>query len=319
MSIQTQVLTNVINTIKEDKQNILYLLYYSTIKSVLVLSIPLATSYIINSVLSHASISIIVLGLILLSTYGVITFLKVIQEYIVEKFQQKIYVQTGIKVFEEAVELEHQRDTTLINKYMNYFFDVTSVQKIFPILLLDGAGLIMKIIVSLILLLAFDPLLFAFALIIFVIYFVAIFYLGHNGVKYAIERSDAKHKSIFYLQHVPEQEQDKKETSVEYDTHLKEYVKARGNSFKVIIRQMTFTFLMEGIILSGFLTLGAYLVIHGSLPIGEFVAAEIIVVSILYSLKVFVKQIDYIYEMIEGFYKIDKLSTFLKGKTDEPA
>jgi ABC-type bacteriocin/lantibiotic exporter with double-glycine peptidase domain len=74
---------------------------------------------------------------------------------------------------------------------------------------------------------------------------------------------------------------------------------------------------MEGSILSGFLILGSYLVINGTLPIGEFVAAEIVIVSIIYSLKVFVKQIDYMYEMIEGLYKLNKLSASLSEDEHE--
>lgn len=316
MSIEMQIFSNALNIIKEDKKNVFFLLYYSAIKSILVLSIPLASSFIINSVLSHASISVFVLGFIVITIFIFITFLKVIQEYIVEKFQQKIFVQTGSKISQLAVGFN--KDTCDIkNKtkvYMNYFFDITSIQKLFPIVLLDGAGLAMKMIVSLLLLLAFDPLLFSFAIVLFFIYLIALLLLGHNGIKYAIERSDAKHKSIYFLQSIPDLQESKKDVLEQYDAYLSDYVKTREKSFSVIIRQLALTFFMEGLILSGFLILGGYLVINGTLPIGEFVAAEIIIVSIIYSLKVFVKQIDYIYEMIEGFYKLDKLTTSLSEK-----
>ena len=194
---------------------------------------------------------------------------------------------------------------------MNYFFDITSIQKLFPVILLDGVGLVIKIIVSLLLLLAFDPLLFTSATILFVIYLILLLLLGHNGIRYAIERSDSKHKSIYFLQHIPGMDRSKDEILKQYDEHLNEYVDSRQKSFSVIIRQFALTFFMEGFILSGFLILGGSLVISGALPVGEFVAAEIVIVSIIYSLKVFVKQIDYIYEMIEGFYKLNKLSTSL--------
>jgi putative ABC transport system ATP-binding protein len=65
-----------------------------------------------------------------------------------------------------------------------------------------------------------------------------------------------------------------------------------------------------------FLLIGGYLVINGSLPLGEFVAAEIIVTSITYALKGFAKQLDYIYDMVEGLYKVNKLSLELKDKSD---
>jgi ABC-type bacteriocin/lantibiotic exporter with double-glycine peptidase domain len=73
---------------------------------------------------------------------------------------------------------------------------------------------------------------------------------------------------------------------------------------------------MEGIIVSSFLIFGGYMVIEGTLPIGEFVAAEIVIVSITYALKGFAKQIDYLYDIIEGLYKVDKLSISLGEKNE---
>ncbi|HIE59176.1 MAG TPA: hypothetical protein EYP82_04450 [Hydrogenothermaceae bacterium] len=83
--------------------------------------------------------------------------------------------------------------------------------------------------------------------------------------------------------------------------------------FTVIIRQLSLTFFMEGLILSSFFILGGYLVFEGKMPIGEFVASEIIIIAVTYSLRDFMQQIDYIYDMVEGFYKIDKLSKKLES------
>lgn len=321
MNIEQKIFSSISKVIRQDKKNVFYLIYYSTIKAILVLSIPLASSFIINSVLAHASISVSVLGFIVITAFVFITVLNVMQEYIVEKFQQQIFVQTGIEIAELASDLrEKALDTKLaghIDQYMNYFFDITSLQKLFPVILLDGAGLIIKIIVSLILLLAFDPLLFVSSIILFIVYLALLFLFGRNGIKYAIDRSDNKHKSIYFLQNIPNAEQPKEEVLKEYDQHLNDYVESRQKSFSVIIRQLALTFFMEGFIVSGFLILGGTLVINGVLPVGEFVAAEIVIVSIIYSLKVFVKQIDYIYEMIEGIYKINKLSLSLGDKEHE--
>ncbi len=321
MNIEKKIFSSIAKVIRQDKKNVFYLIYYSTIKAILVLSIPLASSFIINSVLAHASISVSVLGFIVITAFVFITVLNVIQEYIVEKFQQQIFVQTGIEIAELATNLRNKTlDSKLagnIDQYMNYFFDITSLQKLFPVILLDGAGLVIKIIVSLILLLAFDPLLFVSSIILFMIYLVLLFLLGRNGIKYAIDRSDNKHKSIYFLQNIPNVEQSKEDVLNAYDQHLNDYVDSRQKSFSVIIRQLALTFFMEGFVVSGFLILGGSLVVNGVLPVGEFVAAEIVIVSIIYSLKVFVKQIDYIYEMIEGIYKINKLSLSLGDKEHE--
>jgi ABC-type multidrug transport system fused ATPase/permease subunit len=166
-------------------------------------------------------------------------------------------------------------------------------------------------VVSLLLLLAFNPYLFIAGLFFFLLFFFLIVLLGRNGINYAIARSDAKHSSIYYLQHIPYKEGTSKEVLEEFDGYLNDFVDSRVNMFRVIIRQLSLTFIMEGVVFSTFLILGGYLVIHGLLPLGEFVAAEIIVVSITNALKGFVKQIDYIYDIVEGLYKIDKLSLSL--------
>ena len=321
MNLDRKIFSSVSKIIRQDKKNIFYLIYYSAIKAILVLSIPLASSFIINSVLAHASISVFVLGFIVVTTFILITVLRVIQEYIVEKFQQEIFVKTAIDIADMASNLKNKAFNTKFvsntDKYMNYFFEITSIQKLFPIILLDGVGLIIKVFVSLLLLLAFDPLLFFSALVLFFVYIVLLFLFGNNGIKYAINRSDTKHKSIYFLQNIPNIQQPKKELLKTCDEHLNNYVEARQKSFGVIIKQLALTFFMEGFILSGFLILGGSLVVSGSLPVGEFVAAEIVIMSIIYSLKIFVKQIDYIYEMIEGLNKLDKLSVSLNGDENE--
>lgn len=313
-NIERKILHNIVQTVADDKKNIFYLLYYSAIEAVLILAIPLASVFIINSVLAHSSISIMVLGFIVVIIFFLTTLLQIIKAYIVEKFQQKIFVKNAITMSQHAVSLEKSTKESqyTIDKLMNYFFDITSIQKVFPVLVLDGTGLVIKVLVSLVLLLIFNPYLFSLGFFFFVSFFILVILLGKNGINYAIARSDAKHSSIFYLQNIPYNEKPSEEILQDLDKQLEAVVDTRRKMFRVMIRQLSATYVMEGVVFSMFLIVGGYLVTHGVLPLGEFVAAEIIVVSIANSLKGFVKQIDYIYDIVEGFYKIDKLSIFLR-------
>lgn len=319
MSVYAVVFTNIKKIIKEDRKNIFHLFYYSALDAVLVLSIPLASSFVINSVLAHAAFSVFILGMIVLVLFIFVTILQVLKEYIIEKFQQKVFLKTGIEIAIKVLDLKHKEsdDPHMYRKLMNYFFDITAIQKFFPILLLDGVGVVVKIFVSLLLLLAFDPLLFTAGVFFFSVYIILLLLLGRNGVEHALNRSDAKHNTIYFLQHMREQEGTRNEILGKFDTSLSNYAKARQKFFKVIIRQLALTYFVEGFIFSAFLIIGGYLVIEGRLPLGEFVAAEIIVTSITYALKGFVKQLDYIYDTIEGFYKVNKLSIGLEDKSNE--
>lgn len=312
MNVTRVVLDDIRRIVQEDRRNIFYLIYYTAIEAFLVLSIPLASSFVINSVLAHASISIVTLGFVVVMLFMLVTLLQVIKEYIIENFQQKVFVTTGIKVAEMATSGRGEKGEHA--KYMNYFFDITAIQKFFPILLLDGVGLVAKMFVSLLLLLAFDPVLFGIGIFFFGLYVVFLLLLGRTGIDRAIERSDAKHSAIYYLQHIQEEEGDAEKALGTFDRMLVHYALARQKLFRVTIRQLALTFFTEGFIFSTFLIAGGYLVIQGSLPLGEFIAAEIVVVSITYALKGVVKQIDYIYDTIEGFYKVHKLSAKLQGE-----
>lgn len=312
MSAIRIVIDNMRQIIRQDRRSVFYLLYYSAIDALLALSIPLASAFVINSILAHADISLLVVGFIVIVMFGLVTLLQVVKEYIVEKLQQRMFVSTAIRIAETATALPPDTHLEERARYMNYFFDITAIQKSFPILLLDGVGLLAKVLVSLLLLFAFEPVLFVVGLLFFSGYTLLLLLLGRHGIKRAIEHSDAKHQAIYALQHIHEQHTPRDETLKTFDRDLSHYVMARRRLFRITIRQMALTFFTEGFIFSTFLIAGGYLVINGSLAIGEFIAAEIVVVSITYALKAVVKHIDYIYDTIEGFYKVDKLSVKLE-------
>jgi ABC-type bacteriocin/lantibiotic exporter with double-glycine peptidase domain len=212
MGIKREILLGIRDVIRRDKKSLFYVLYYSSLEGILSLSIPLASSFIINSIIAHASISVLVLGLLVLAVFVLITILRIIQEYIVEKFQQRVFVEKSIEIAEKAhairkgVEIDEP-----IQKVMNYFFDITIIQKFFPIFLLDGVALIVNIIISLLLLLAFNIVLFELGLIALIIYIALLLLLGYNGIKYAIYRSDMKHETIYFLQRLPFSKESKEE------------------------------------------------------------------------------------------------------------
>ncbi len=300
--------------LKKDKSSFYYLSYYSVIEAVLVLVVPLASSFIINSIIAHVNISVLTLSFIVIVVFLLLVMVRLLQEYIVEKLKQKIFVQTGIQITELALKLQSGEEgiRKKIDKYMNYFFDVLSIQKTLPTMFLDGVELLLKIIVSLLLLLFFDHTLFGTALTVLFIYGIIFYFMGRGGVARAIDRSDAKHESIYYLQHIPFIDEPEEKIKRDFDTLLQRFIDKRAQSFNIILRQISLTVFMEGLIVAGFMILGAYLVENGDLPIGEFVAAEIVVVSLINAFKIVIKQIDYFYDMVEGLYKIGKLSVILE-------
>ncbi|WP_457596563.1 hypothetical protein [Hydrogenimonas sp.] len=193
------------------------------------------------------------------------------------------------------------------------------MQKIFPIILLDGSGLVIKLVVSLLLFLAFDPVLFVMGLFFVLLLTLSLYWLGRHGVGYALERSDAKHDSIHYLQRLPLMDDDEERLLETLDARLLRFVCSRVKLFGVLMRQLGLIYFMDGLVFVSFLVVGGYMVTQGQLPLGEFIATEVAVVYLMNALKSFMKQLDYLYDIVEGLYKVEKLARFLEGETDAKA
>lgn len=310
-----EILKEFLNLIKKDKRLIYYLTYYSLIEGILVLSIPLSLDFTINSIIAHSTFSVTVVGFIIIAIFVFITIARILQEYILEKFQQKIFVETGLQTFDLAKDIKNKslNIDEPVKKVMNYFFDVTTVQKFFPIVILGGITLLVNVIVGFLLLLAFNIALFELAIIIFSIYVIILIILSHNGISYAKYRSNTKHEVFFFLQNIIFSKKEEKE----FLDILADYINARQKLFGVMIRQKTLTFIVQGIIYALFFILGGFLVIEGKIPVGEFIASEIIIVFINYALNNFVAYINYFYETIEGVYKISMLRRYLGNEKNE--
>lgn len=310
MSKITTITQSFFQTIKEEKKILKLLLIYSFLEAILVLSVPLSTTFVVNNVIANSGISVITLGLIISILFVFIISLKLTREYIVEKLQQKIFVKNAFLIANKLFKYEEVK--TISKKYMNYFFDISSIQKFFPLFFLDGLGIVIKVIVSLSLLMVFNWILFVASVVVFVIYVYIFIFLSKGVVEVAVERSDTKHDSIFYLQNIHELEK-REDNFLKLDQELNKHLVARNNLFKIIIKQRALTYIVDSILVGGFLILGGFMVIGGLIPIGDFIASEILILTITYSLKSFVKKLDYLYEASEGFYKIEKL----KSKLDE--
>ena len=156
IDIVTITLNNLRHIIGEDRKSVFYLIYYAILEAVLLLVSPLTSAIIINSVLAHATISIYTLSFIVIIIFIGIAVLQILKQYIVEKFEQKIFVQQAIETAQDLSRLKEDSEDKGLDKYMNYFFDIISIQKLFPNLLLSGSSLALKLLVSLLLLLIFD-------------------------------------------------------------------------------------------------------------------------------------------------------------------
>jgi ATP-binding cassette subfamily B protein len=204
---------------------------------------------------------------------------------------------------------------------VNRFFDVLTVQKALSKLLLDGAAASLQALVGLFLLGIYSPILLGLdiAILLFVAFVIGV--LGWGGLRTSIKESKEKYRVADWLEDMARCHSGMKmHGSAAFlvqradDTAVR-YLKAREGHFRVTFRQAFGSYLFQAIASTAFLAAGGWLVINSELTLGQLVAAQIIIVSVLAALDKLVRQADQVFDLLTALDKIGHV-TDLQGERE---
>ena len=147
---------------------------------------------------------------------------------------------------------------------------------------------------------------------------------GPKGLKTSLKESNYKYETAHWLEELArnvesfKMAEDSKLPLEKNDINTENYVKARRSHFDVIINQFSLMIGFKAVVGAGLLLIGGFLVIEQQMNIGQFVAAEIIVILIINSVEKMIFTIESIYDVLTAVEKIavvtDKpLEEFLSG------
>ena len=92
------------------------------------------------------------------------------------------------------------------------------------------------------------------------------------------------------------------------DKHVGDYLNARERHFKVLVRQYTLMVIFKVLIAMGLLAIGGLLVIEQHMNVGQFVAAEIIILLVMASVEKLVTSLETIYDVLTALEKIGQVT-----------
>lgn len=303
------------NLLKLDKRDISQILFYAIFAGLVSLSLPLGIQAIINLIQSgRVSVSWIVLVVIVVMGVVLVGILSLMQLRITENIQQKIFIRSS---FEFAFRLPKIKFNELYNQYppelANRFFDTLTIQKGTSKLLVDFPTALLQILFGLILLSLYHPFfIFLGILLVFLLY--TIFRFSYNdGISTSLKESKYKYKVVGWLQEMARNnfsflKKDNFDFALEKNNTLVEhYLKSRENHFKVIKRQFIQLIGFKVIITACLLLIGGYLVLNQRMNIGQFVAAEIIIILIINSVEKLIIGLESMYDILTSIEKIGQI------------
>lgn len=310
--------------LKVERKDIVYLYIYAVINGLLGLSLPVGIQSIIGLVMG-AQISTSLIVLVTLVILGVIFsgVLTIMQQWIVESMQQRVFVRS---TFEFAYRIPRIKLDALTNTYapelMNRFFDTLTIQKGLPKLLIDFSTALLQIIFGLLLLSFYHPAFVFLSLVLSAFIFLIFRVTSPRVLTASLKESKYKYETAWWLEELARTMRIFKlagNTNLPIDRsdhYVTNYLGARKEKFKALINQYAFIILFKTIITGGLLILGSTLVMNEQINIGQFVAAEIIIIMILNSVEKVILSMENIYDMITAVEKIGNVTDLALERED---
>ena len=298
-----------------EKKDLLQILYYAVFSGVVALSLPLGIQAIIN-LIQGAQISSSWIVLVLLVTLGVIFAgaLQIMQLRIIETVQQRIFTRTSFEYSYRfpKIKLEELRDV-YPPELANRFFDTLSVQKGLSKLLIDVPTAILQIIFALLLLSFYHPFFIIFGILLLLLIFVVFKYTAVRGLQTSLDESKNKYKVAHWIQEVARSVVSFK-ISGNTDLALKKtdglvlgYLGARESHFRILVIQVVQMITFKVFVTAGLLIIGGALVLTQEMNIGQFVAAEIIILLVIASVEKLIIGLESFYDVLTSLEKLGQV------------
>ncbi len=309
--------------LSEDRREFASILVYSLLNSLILLVIPLAAQALVNVVVAGLYLQplLVLTG----ALFGGLLFaglLTVVRFVLVEVMRERIFARVALRVAERLPRVCH-RTLSENNgpELMNRFFDVINVQKSWFKLAYDGPGAILEITVGLCLLALYGTELTILGVSLLAFGALALLIAGWGGLRTSIEESGKKYKVAEWLEDMVRCHDSMKLNSrpqywaEEADRRVVAFLKSRRKHFRILVRQHIIYYAMGAIAVSGMLGLGGYLVVQGQLTLGQLVAAELVVWSILKASEKLLRSLEAYYDLLTGLEKVSVITSMpLEGR-----
>jgi len=306
-----------------EKKEIFYILFYAIIIGLIGLVIPLGIQTTVELISGgvffssvYVLITLVILGVLLSGG------LQVIQISLVEFLQRRIFTKASL---EFAFRIPRIRMEALQRNYapelINRFFDVVNIQKGLPKLLIDLSSAIIQILFGLLLISLYHPFFVFFGIVLLLMLTLIFVLTGPRGLSSSIEESKYKYKVAHWLEELGRALHSFKlagSTDLpirKTDYNVNNYLKNRKVHFRVLVTQFSFIVIFKALITGGLLIMGTLLVVDRQITLGQFVAAEIVIILILNAVEKIIMYMDVVYDLLTAVDKVAQVTDLPIEKT----
>jgi len=294
-----------------EKREILTVFFYATLAGGLSLILPLAVGGIVQLVQGRLFLQpvVVLISFVILGTI-VAGILQIGILRVVERIQQRIFARMALEFAFRVPRLKYaaslQQD---LPEQMNRLFEAVAIQKGLQKLLIDVPTALLTVIFGLILLTVYSPWFSLFAVVVVFILYQIIRWTGPEGLATSIVESKYKYKAVHWLEeiarafHAFKYAGDSTLPVERMDDVITGYIKYRKKHFAVLVKQTIALIGFKTFITAAVLIIGATLVQTNRLLLGQFVAAEVVIVTVLVGVEKLITSLATVYDVLTSVDK----------------
>jgi ATP-binding cassette, subfamily B, bacterial len=306
----------IFDLLKLDKSEIYSIYFYSIIAGLVSFSLPLGIQTIIGFVMaaSYSTSILVLITLVLVGTFfnG---FLQIKQLQLIEKIEQKLFVRYAFEYASRLPKLNIEKlDSYYLPELVNRFFDVSSLQKSLHKVLVDIPTAMFQVLIGIVLLAFYHPLFIAFGAFLMLIVILILRFTSNKGFQTSLETSDYKYKVAAWLEEMARSIKSFKYAKSsnlhiqKTDFLTNKYLSARTQHFKILKFQFWSLIGFKLAITAAMLIIGVWLLVNQLINIGQFIAADIVIILIMGSIEKLIGIMDQVYDTLTSVEKLDKIA-----------
>jgi len=311
------------SVIRIEKKEVSAIYFYAILSGLIQLSLPLGIQAIINFsqvAAGRTKLPVSMWLLIFLVVGGVLVvgIVQVNQMKVVERIQQRIFTRYAFEFTYKIPRFDIKKvDNYHLPELVNRFFDTISLQKGLSNLLLDIPLAVIQIIFGLILLSLYSPLFVLLGILLIIILYIVLHLTAKKGLDASLRESDFKYSAAAWIEELARTFKSFK-VSGKQNLHLQKtdklvvgYLESRTDHFDVLKFQYWSLILFKLLVTATMLIVGAVLLIEQQLNVGQFIAAEIVILTVLSAVEKLILSLDKAYDVLTSLEKLSKV-------TDQP-
>jgi len=313
--------------VRPESREIFAIASFSIVTGLLYLALPLAVSAFVSN-LSFGNQSapfvqaLLFLGIALLAALVLSALIRALQIYTGEVIKRRLFVRLVADLTYRlprvtASAFEGISGPELVNR----FLDIVTIQRATERILMHGIPVALGIVIGTIVLGLYHPTLFAFSLALWIGAALAVL-SGRGAVDAAVRESRLKYDTVGWFEELARSPTLFKGpggfalAQQRSDQLARRYLEARKGYFGVLLRQIGALLLLEIFATAALLMVGGWLVLEQQLTLGQLVASELIVASIVYSISKLGSIFDSWYSGLAAIDKIGHLTDLETERAD---